>query len=58
MTLSKLNITNAIMWAAMIIAISLMIKDSNVADSTRQMILMVQIAGWFTMSAVIKKLDK
>ncbi len=58
MTLSKLNIMNAIMWAAMMIAISLMIKDSNVEDGTRQMILMVQIAGWFVMSAAIKKLEK
>ena len=58
MTISKLNITNAVMWAAMIIAISLMIKDSNVEDSSRQMILMVQVVGWFVMSAAIKKLEK
>ena len=58
MTLSKLYIVNALVWAAMMIAIALMIGDSDLADGTRQTILFIQIAGWLVTSAAIQKLEK
>lgn len=45
--------TNAIVWAALIIATSLLMSDAG--DSQKAMLLLLQIAGWFTVNATLTK---
>ncbi len=45
--------TNAIVWAALIIATSLLMSDAG--DSQKTTLLLLQIAGWYTVDATLTK---
>ena len=45
--------TNAIVWAALIIATSLLMSDAG--DSQKTTLLLLQIAGWYTIDATLTK---
>ena len=46
-------ITNAIAWAALIIATPLLMSDAG--DSQKTTLLLLQIAGWYTVNATLTK---
>lgn len=45
--------TNAIVWAALIIATSLLMSDAG--NSQKAMLLLLQIAGWYTVDATLTR---
>ena len=45
--------TNAIVWAALIIATALLMSDAG--DSQKTTLLLLQIAGWYTVDATLPK---
>ena len=46
-------VTNAIVWAALIIATALLMSDAG--DSQKSTLLLLQIAGWYTIDATLTK---
>ncbi len=48
---NRLVIANAFIWAAMMIAISLLFKDHHNA----QMVVMLMVVGWMTTQGLIQK---
>ena len=51
-------IGNALIWAAVMIATSLVIRDTNIDNSQQMSVLMIQIVGWLMTNFALTKMAK
>lgn len=57
-TVSKLIIGNALLWAAIMIATSLIVADSNLNDKSSYALMVLHIAGWLVSNGTLISLSK
>jgi hypothetical protein len=48
-------ITNAVVWASLMIATALILAGSNVTSERQFFLIMLQIAGWYSINRLLHK---